>query len=126
MDSTIPAPRVPGALRWSAVGRVVGRGVTAVTLVALLALVGWPERHVMIRDSHRCARPRRVRYSNSTTGVVVFCSGDPLHPCSNNGQVISWVDPAVESRRTYGVGPSLHGWTTTFARDAGLGALLGD
>ena len=27
--STVPAPRVPGALRWSALGRVCGPGVAA-------------------------------------------------------------------------------------------------
>ena len=46
MRPTVPAPRVPGALRWSAVGRVFGRGVAAVTLLGLVALVAWPERAV--------------------------------------------------------------------------------
>ena len=39
-------PRVSRLLSWAVAGRVVGRGVAAVTLLAVVALVGWPERTV--------------------------------------------------------------------------------
>ena len=42
-------PRVPRLLSWAVLGRVFGRGVAVLTLVALVALVAWPERRVPVQ-----------------------------------------------------------------------------
>ena len=50
----LPPPRKPGRLTWAVVGRLCGRTFVAVTLLWLVALVGWPERH--FRPFHYPAR----------------------------------------------------------------------
>ncbi len=55
-------PRVPRLLSWAVLGRVFGRGVAAVTLLAVVALVAWPERHrqLLVATFPECAARRPV------------------------------------------------------------------
>ena len=41
-------PRAPRRLSWAIAGRVAGKALQGLTLVLLVALVAWPERHVRL------------------------------------------------------------------------------
>ena len=43
----LPPPRKPGRWTWAVAGRLCGRTFVAVTLLSLVALVGWPEKHIV-------------------------------------------------------------------------------
>ena len=67
-------PRAPRLLSWAVVGRVFGRGVAALTLVALLALVAWPERssECMACQLRESARRRLIEARRSSGDLTRF------------------------------------------------------
>ena len=113
-------PRAPRLLTWAVVGRVVGRGVAALTLLAVLALVAWPERrneclgcqlHDSMLGAQRTENELRRQIADLAAGGNWY--GD-----------VAALDLDAESRRLEESVPCVR--PGNCPRDSSLAVLLGD
>ena len=120
----LPPPRKPGRWTWAVAGRLCSRTFVAVTLLWVVALVGWPERH-------RC-----IGSADGLTGELFFEEWrGMLHESRRCGTLAELAERAgVSSGRIYNAGepeamPTPGGlggrswWQTLYHRDADLRVL---
>ena len=77
-------PRKPGRWTWAVVGRLCSRTVVAVTLLWLVALIGWPERHspgfVVINSFDTAAEIARLKRAATTRDADLRVLWEVLFP----------------------------------------------
>ena len=80
-----PEPRKPGRWTWAVVGRLCSRTFVAVTLLWLVALVGWPEQNWSCIPC-QLAMGRSWRQVVMPPGMTTFSGGGrPTHVVESDG-----------------------------------------